>query len=258
MKKILYIFTFLLVQLPINASSIVTQADSAYTNDNFQEAVALYNEAINTEGTSSTLYYNLGNSYYRLGQLGNAIVSYERALRLDPTNSDAKANLAFVNSKIIDKPIDSGTFLSNTFDKLILTQSPNTWAWLALISFILFLCCVAIYIFSRYIPLRKTGFFGGLVLLIISIVLIILALSSANKAISHDSAIITSPSVILSTSPRSPKDRSEEAVLLHEGTKIEIVDSISSQTDSIPNKWYEVKIDNINRAWINASEIVII
>lgn len=258
MKKVIFLFFILFVQLPIHASTLVVQADSAYTNDDFQTAITLYNEVIKDEGTSSTLYYNLGNAYYRLGQLGNAIVSYERALRLDPTNSDAKANLAFVNSKITDKPIDSETFLSNTFDKLIFMQKPNTWAWMALVSFILLLSCVTIYIFSGNIPLRKIGFFGGIVMLIITIVLIILALNSASKAISNDSAIITSPSVMLSTSPRIPKDRSEEAVLLHEGTKVEIVDSISSQTDSITNKWYEVKIDNINRAWINASDVVII
>ena len=255
MKTIISILFFIAIHITVSASPLVEQADSAYTNDNFQEAVNLYNEILKTEGSSTTLYYNLGNSYYRLGQLGKAIVCYERALRLDPTNSDAHTNLEFVNSKIIDKPIDSGTFISNTIDSIVLTLHPNTWAWLALASFVLLLGCIALYLFSGNIPLKKSGFFGGIIMFIATIILIVFALKAAHKTTEHNTAIITAPSTILSTSPRAPKDRSEEAVLLHEGTKIEIVDSISSRSDSIPEKWYEVKIDNINRAWVNASQI---
>ena len=258
MRILLFISLVVVSCFTNSATSIIEQADSAYTNDDFQKAVNLYNNIIKTDGTSSSLYYNLGNAYYRLGQLGDAIVCYERALRLDPTNDDAQINLAFVNSKIIDKPIDRGTFITNAFDSLIMTQHADTWAWMAVILFILLLCGIGIYIFSTNVTIRKVGFFGGIILLIATIILLIFAIKAANNTTNRNYAIITSPSVILSTSPREPKDRSEEAVLLHEGTKVEIVDSITTRTDSIPMRWYEVKIDNTNRAWINDTAIEII
>lgn len=85
--------------------------------------------------------------------------------------------------------------------------------------------------------------------------MLIFSFIAANKATTHTNAVITVPSSILSTSPRQPKDRTEEAVLLHEGTKVEIVDSVTSRKDSITDKWYEVKIDHTNRAWINSSAV---
>ena len=68
----------------ISASSLTQEADSAYMNDDFIKAAKLYEEIAANEGTSSNLFYNLGNAYYRQGKLGLAILNYERALRLDP------------------------------------------------------------------------------------------------------------------------------------------------------------------------------
>lgn len=240
---------------PVSASDIIAQADSAYTRDDYAKAIELYTEAITDEGSSTLLYYNLGNAYYRAGNLGKAIVCYERALRLDPTNDDAKANLEFVNTKITDQAGDNGTFISNTFDKIIDYCHSNGWAWIAVISFLLFLGAIALYIFTSVIAVRKTGFFGAIILLVISIVSNIFAYKAAVKANSHNHAIIIEPATILSTSPRVPKDRSEEAMLLHEGTKVEILDSVSTTIDSIATKWYDVKVDNSHRAWINSRAI---
>lgn len=241
--------------LSLNATPLTQQADSAYMHDDFARAAELYSTAIATDGTSSTLLYNLGNAQYRLGRLGEAIVSYEQALRIDPTNEDARVNLEFVNSRITDKPIDAGTFISNTTDHILDLAKPDTWAWLALLSFTLLLGCMALYIFASNVAARKSGFFIGLVLVAVTIILVILSLNAARRATAHDSAVITVPSTILSTSPRAPKDRTEEAILLHEGTKVEITDSVTSRADSISVKWYEVKLDNTNRAWVNAGAV---
>jgi hypothetical protein len=83
----------------------------------------------------------------------------------------------------------------------------------------------------------------------------VLAVRGAKIASNPDFAIIISPSALLSTSPREPKNRQEEAMLLHEGTKLEILDSISVQNDSTGLKWLDVQIDNNHRAWIKSSDI---
>ena len=139
MNKIYITLLLLFFASTISANSLTHQADSAYTEDNFVEAISLYNKIIQEEGTSSLLYYNLGNSYFRSGKLGKAIVCYERSVILDPSNEDAITNLNFVRSQITDKPGDNGTWISNTINELITSTHANTWAVLALVSFILLL-----------------------------------------------------------------------------------------------------------------------
>lgn len=249
------ILMFFAAIIPIFANTVIDKADSAYMDDDFKQAIDLYTQAIDNDGSSSMLYYNLGNSYYRMGMPGKAIVCYERALRLDPTNEEARTNLEFVNTKITDQIGDNGTFISNIFESVIDYCHSNGWAWIAISSLILFFLAIAMYIFVPVIVLKKIGFFGAIILLLIIVTSNIFAYKAANKAIAHDHAIIIEPSTILSTSPRSPKDRSEEAMLLHEGTKVEIVDSVTTANDSTKMKWYEVKIDNTHRAWINSDAV---
>ena len=102
-------------------ATLIQQADSAYTADNFKEAADTYLHVIATEGNSATLQYNLGNCYYRLGEMGKAILAYERALRFDPTFHDARTNLEFINSRIADRPGDARDF----FRKRLSTRLPT-------------------------------------------------------------------------------------------------------------------------------------
>lgn len=231
------------------------RADSAYMADQFAEAATLYEQAASEDGVSSALYYNLGNSYYRMGRTGEAIVAYERALRLDPSNNDAKTNLDFLNSRIIDRPGDRGTFISNTMDEIALYTSSNNWAWISLALFTIVIACAACYMFSSITAVRKTGFFGGIVMLLICGTAVVFSFRAAAISSSHTSAVIVVPSTILSTSPRTPKDRNEEAMLLHEGTKVEIIDSVTTRIDSTEVKWYDVQVDNNHRAWIEGKAI---
>lgn len=255
MKKIVSLLILLVAAVTSQAATLAEQGDSAYTADNFNQAAELYLQAAKSEGTSSALYYNLGNTFYRLGQLGRAVLYYERALKLDPTNENARTNLAFVNSRIVDRPGDRGTVMSKIVDKIASKAHSNSWSWAALACFALLLSAVAIYIFSENVTVRKVSFFGGLALLALTIVEIIIALIAANKATSTERAVVIAPSTQLSTSPRLPKDKSEQALLLHEGTVVEILDSVATPTDSVNPMWLDVKVDNTNRAWISKSDI---
>jgi tetratricopeptide (TPR) repeat protein len=239
----------------ISAASLAVRADSAYSKEEYKSAIELYNQSIADEGVSSEIYYNLGNAYYRAGHLGKAIISYERALKLDPSNKDAQVNLEFVNRNIEDKPEDDSSFLTNVHKSIMSTQSANAWAWTAFICFILFLGAIAVYIFTSDIMVRKTGFFGGIVMLIITIYAIVIAGESASDATSHDTAVVIVPTTHLSSAPRSPKSKTEKVVPIHEGTKVEIVDSVATPDDPDSAKWYDVKINNSTRAWLRASDV---
>ncbi len=256
MRHILYTITALLLAcFPVLANNTVDEADAAYMNDDFHKAIELYEKAIAEDGSSSQIYYNLGNAYYRNGNLGKAILNYERALKIDPTNSDAKTNLDFVNSKIADKPVDDQSLIEKLADKVILSASANSWAWLTAGLFAIFIGLLAGYIFFSSVLLRKTCFFGGIVFLVASIAGIIISFSAAARMSSSNDAIVLSESVQLGTSPRVPRNKAEEAFLLHEGTKLNIIDSLTTVTDTVKSKWYEVKVDNQHRAWIKSTEI---
>ena len=95
------------------AASPAQQADSAYNKEDYRGAISLYKQAIDSDGVSADIYYNLGNAYFRNGQPGMAVVSYERALKLEPSHTDARHNLAFVRSRIQDLPEDDSSFLVN-------------------------------------------------------------------------------------------------------------------------------------------------
>lgn len=242
----------------ISATSLTEQADSAYAADDFAAALSLYQEALDTDGASADLWYNIGNTQYRLGNLGLAVVAYERSLRLDPANPDTRANLEFVLSRTTDRPGDTGSFISNSADAIASSVSPNAWAWVAIGLFTLCMLSLGVYMFGSEVIVRKTGFFGAIILFIITIVTVGIALRAASNASAKDRAVITAASTILSTSPREPKDRSEEAMLLHEGTRVRILDSVAAPGDTTGLKWYDVSIDNHHRAWIKSTDLEII
>ena len=212
----------------------------------------MYLKALEVGGSSTTLYYNLGNAYYRQGNLGKAIVNYERALKLDPTNADARANLEFVNSKITDKQIDSGSYMDSVWEGTVGMFHADTWAVIALVLFAIFLGALAAYIFSSAVAVKKASFFGGLIVFILTVCAVIISFAAANRVNSDKYAIILPPSSQLSTSPREARSQSEQAFLLHEGTKVEIIDSIANPGEGM---WYEVLVGHGERAWVKASEV---
>lgn len=257
MKKFFTILYLLILSaLPSLAQTATDQkADSAYNAGNYAEAAQLYLETIKSEGSSDKLYYNLGNSYYRLGQTANAIIAYERALRLEPGNDNARSNLEFVNSKLIDKKGYEGSFISRTFNDATLIMSTDSWAWTALFLFLLLIAGVAIYIFATNITARKAGFFGSGIIAILWIICMIFAFNGKRLMQAKNVAIVTAKSTILSTAPRQPQNRAEEAMLLHEGARVVLLDSIESPIDSVKTTWYDAQFDNEHRAWINGNDI---
>lgn len=255
LRPVVTLLLMAIISVSAWAQSLAEQADAAYAADEFTKAIELYNEAISEDGTSSTLFYNLGNAYYRAGQPGKAILNYRRALKLNPANSDAKENLEFVNSKIIDKSVDNDSLTDKIKDRVVGFMSADGWAYLTATFFALFMLCAAGYIFINSVKVRKTSFFVALILLICTIFGIIVSIMAASRQTDNSDAIIMSESVQLSTSPRQPKDKSEEALLLHEGTAVHIIDSLRVQGVSDNPVWYEVTVNKEHRAWINAADV---
>lgn len=255
MKKIFSILIMLIFGVSAYALSIGQRADSAYNAENYRLAIDLYQKSLAEEGRSSDLYYNLGNAYYRRDKLGMAVVCYERSLRLDPTNDDARSNLEFVRSRIMDRPEDDTAFLAEVHYSILSSMTADAWAWTAFAIFVLLMGAVALYIFSTNVGLRKTGFFGGLVLLVLFAYTLVVASDATSDASSHETAVVISPSTQLSSAPRASKTSADKVVTLHEGTTVEIVDSVPTPDDPVSPMWYNVKINNATKAWLRSSDV---
>ncbi len=257
MKQTIFIFiAIVMASLSAKADSLAQQADSAYNHEDFAQAVRLYHQAMTEEGISPELYYNLGNSYYRIGKLGQAVIYYERALKLDPSFADARTNLQFVNTKIIDKPEDDSTFLDNLHRSISNIIDPNAWAWTAFCLFVLLLVCIGLYAFSPSVNIRKLGFFGGFVVLLVFIYSLVIAAQTANAAQDHKYAVIIVPTSNMGTAPGTARtDKNSKIIPIHEGTVVEIVDSLVLPGEASSPLWYDVKINNSTRAWVRSADV---
>ena len=255
MRRYLLILLLSLIIPAAKAMTLAEQADSAYNKDDYRMAIELYKQSIATVGASADIYFNLGNAYYRSGKPGMAVVCYERALSLDPTDSDARTNLEFVRAQIQDKPEDDTAFLASVHKSILSSMTANGWAWTAFVLFLLLLGAVALYIFSRSVASRKVGFFGGMVLIVFFLYSLWLAYQSYAVANTHEEAVVIVPSTQLTSAPRASRTSADKVVTIHEGTKVEIIDSIATPDDPVSPKWYNVKINNTTKAWLRASDV---
>lgn len=230
--------------------SNVTKAegDSAYMRDDYASAIQIY-ENLLKKGEAADVYYNLGNSYYKAGDIAKAILSYERALLLQPGNADIRANLEIARSKTIDKvvPVPEIFFVSWA-KSLINSMSIDAWAKLGVVFFILLLVSLYLFFFSKQIVWKKTGFIAGLVLLAFVILSNVFASQQKSELTNRNDAIVLSPSVTVRS---TPSDSGTSLFILHEGHKVEI-------KDNSMREWKEIRLEDGKVGWVPAFAIEVI
>ena len=173
MHKI-FILSFLLLCINISFASsqddLIAKANSFYQSGNFAQAAELYRQVADAGYESSVLYYNLGNSYYRLGKIGYAILNYERAQKLAPGDDDITHNLALANSRIVDK-IDNipPFFLFKWWESLLAFFTISGWTYTAYFFYILVLLSIALFFFTKSPFRQKLSLYSaaGFILLLI-------------------------------------------------------------------------------------------
>ena len=239
----------LLLLLPLAASAVTKeQADSAYAQERYQQAIADY-EALLKGGVSAELYYNLGNAYYRIDQMPKAVLNYERALLLSPGDADIRFNLQMARSKTIDKITpESEMFFVTWYHSLVNMMSVDAWARTALIALAIAIILVLAYLFSDRMWLRKTGFFGALFLLLVFLLSNLFAFQQKQKLTNRTGAIImTNAATVKST----PAKNGTDLFILHEGTRVTI-------TDNSMSGWKEIRVADGKQGWIDAKQLEII
>lgn len=228
-----------------DANTLKQQADKAYSDQHYQEAIRLY-KTILLQGTNADVLYNLGNAYYRTDSITKSIIAYERALLLSPSNRDIRFNLQMAREKTVDKITpQSEMFFITWYKSLMSLFSVNGWAYIALLSLAIALTLALCWIFCPQIWLRKIGFFGGLLAIVIFSLANIFAYHQYRQLSLRSGAVITAPAVTVRSTPSMS---GTELFVLHEGTWVEI-------TDDSMQGWKSVRMADGKEGWIETSQL---
>ena len=220
-------------------------ADSAYVRGQYQQAIKDY-EALLKQGASAELYYNLGNAYYRTENMTRAVLNYERALLLAPSDRDIRFNLQMARSKTIDKITpEQEMFFVTWYRSLINLASVDGWARTALVSLVLAIVLALIYLFAGRVWLRKLGFFGAMVLIVVFILSNVFAHQQKDLLVHRRGAIVTAPAVTVKS---TPDKKGTDLFILHEGTKVTI-------TDESMRDWRGIRLADGKEGWIEVRQI---
>ncbi len=229
-------------------SQIFNAANQAYTRGRYDTAIVLYTKIIKTGVESSEIYFNLGNAYYKKKDIANAILYYERAHKLSPADDDINFNLQLAQTLVVDKiNVLPEFFLKRWLRSFSESLSSNEWAILSIIAFLSFLIFGLIYLFSNMLWLKKLGFTLGVIAILVSAIAVFTSYTIKDNTDQHASAIIMTASITLKS---SPDEDGTDLFVLHEGSKIWILDQVGN--------WYKVKIADGNSGWIKKSDIEII
>ena len=192
------------------------------------------------------LYYNLANAYYRTDNITQAVLNYERALLLSPGDDDIRFNLQMARSKTIDKISPQPEMFFVTWYKAAANiTSVDGWARLSVISISIALILTLCYLFGSSLLLRKTGFFGGCLFILVFILSIVFANEQRTILTNRTGAVVISSSVALR---KTPVATSDQTTIIHEGTRVTIKDDTMKE-------WKQVQLEDGREGWLQTSQI---
>jgi len=244
---LIILFSLFASQLLADDSSLLfKQANDFYAKNEFQKAIALYEKVEATGMVSAELYYNIGNAYYKNNEIGKAILNYERAKKINPEDEDINFNFKLANQKTEDKIEAAPTlFLSQWKTGIVDLMSEKAWSITTILFFSVSLILLFLFFYFQHSLLKKIGFFLGLIMLVLSVFAFVFAKSSYHAIAYSNDAIIIAPSV---TVYGSPNEKGTKLFVLHEGVKVAITESETSD-------WIEIKIANGNVGWIQSNKL---
>ncbi len=228
-----------------SAQELWDRANTAYLNGAYSHAIADYDSIMAMGHTSYKLYYNLGNAYFKTNEIGRAMLYYNKALRLAPTDGDVKYNMAVAGSYVKDKIEQVPEFFFSRWVRGVrMGLSGYTWTW---VSLGLLCCAVAaamVYLLSVKLSRRKKGFFAAVVCLALFVVATAFAIAGRSEMRSPSEGIVMRTAVSVKS---SPDRQSKDLFVIHEGTKVRVVGQLQ--------EWREVVLEDGKKGWIEFSSI---
>ena len=208
----------------------------------------VWTDIYNTGYRSANLNYNIGNAYFKLNNIPDAILFYERAYLLNPADENINYNLQIARTLIVDRFQEiPEIFFVRWYNFVSLLLSSNTWAIISLAHLFCVLFCVSCISIHRDTAIRLLD--SGLQYFSLFCQLLHLRSALRNKSLVYDShkAIISSPLV---SGKSSPDNSGTDLFVLHEGTKVTIEDKVG--------EWFEIRLSDGNKGWIPVNSLNII
>ena len=249
MKKYIFILVFALSVFSVSGNTkhemLLDSANTHYNDGQYHKAVESYLAIIEDGMESTQVYYNLGNAYFKLDDLASAILYYEKAKKLSPNDKDIEYNLGIANTRIVDKieKVPQIIFKRwwNSFYNMF---SANNWGIVAIVLFILTLVFFAIYLLSRARIIKKGFFILAVIFVLLSFSSFLLTYQKYYYSKNQKEAILFAPTMTVKSSPNR---NSVDLFVIHEGTKIHVLDQVG--------EWIEIRIANGSVGWLPVSEI---
>ncbi len=235
MKKILSILLLVssLQAYSNNIDSLFQEANTLYQAENYQKAIVLYNDILNSDTHSLELHFNLGNSHYQNGNIPLSILHFEKALSLSPAHKEVIHNLSIAQQRIekVDElPI---LFFEEWWQSFTLTTTPNNWSILLIIS--LWLGAISA---IQFIASKNRKLFKLLTLSLALSLVFGMAYQKSSREQKKTFAILFTDQNIKSKST----DNSSTLQTVAKGNKVEILQS--------QNSWSFIQLNNGTQGWV--------
>lgn len=219
--------------------------NKAYIEGDYEKAIEEYTAILDGGEYSMKLYYNLANAYFKAGAMGRAILYYNKALRIAPSQEDIRHNLALAEAQTKDRIAVIPEFFLNRWLRTVRnSMSCTAWSVLSLVWFGVLLAFAVLFLLASRVRWRKMGFYGALCAFMLFVATTSFAVSSRNDMLSHNEAIVMGTAISIKSSP----DRSAtDLFVLHEGTKVKVLTEV--------DEWVEVVIADGKKGWTERKNI---
>lgn len=247
---LLLVGSFSLQAAPLSyPDSLWRSGVEAYTAGDYASALQDWEELRSAGLVSKELYYNLGNAYFKTEEIAPAILWYERALRLDPSDADIRYNLEFARSRTQDR-IDEvpEIFFEAWGHKMCYLLPSDTWAVLSLVFLAATVALALLFLLGSTSGRRRLGFFAGIVTLLLAFLGWDFAQWQRTEARRQDTAIVMRAVSSVKSSPSA--DTAKDLFILHEGTRVKLLDSVSSYSN--------IELSDGRQGWILTKDIEVI
>lgn len=243
MKKLFYI-VFLVSQV-FWAQTAFEKGNDFYKQEKYDEAIASYEQVLQSGKQSAELYFNLGNAYYKLHKVAPAIYNYEKALLLNPDDNAAQTNLRFAQKMTIDEiKVAPKVGFSKMVNDVLDVFHYEDWARMAVGSSALFLLCFIGYYFASQTVIKRIFFFGMFVVFLSMLISVAAAIAEKDNYKNERPAIVFAEVTPVKS---EPKATAADAFILHEGTKVFVIESLDN--------WRKIQLTDDTEGWIEKEAI---
>ncbi|WP_298893936.1 tetratricopeptide repeat protein [uncultured Psychroserpens sp.] len=247
MKQLFYI---LILFISTSASfaqneALFKEANSLYNEANYAEALDKYESILETQEHSAELYFNMANAHYKLNHIAPSIYYYEKALLLKPRDKDIQNNIAYARNMTIDAiEVIPEVGFSKLIKTITNTFSFNNWAKLCVALVVIFVILFLGYYFSHSTAKKRVAFVTSLSCLLLACVAFAFAFHKYDLVEKDQPAIVFAQEAQVKSEPNL---RSAETFKLHEGTKVQVLDTVSS--------WKKIQLSDGKVGWVLNEDI---